>query len=202
MVPKIKICGLTREEDVESAIRLGADLLGFVLVAASPRRVEKPRLAELVRLVRGRVPVVGVVAGMSAAEINGMLEEIPLTLIQLHGDEPPGFEAAIRRPCLRARPMTDPADLAALAKYGRDTFLLDGRRDGGTRRFCDWSLAREAAAHYRIWLAGGISAANAVGAIREVNPWGVDVSSSLETVPGVKSEKKMIEFFQTIRGER
>ncbi len=193
---EIKICGLTRRRDVELAVELGAAAVGFVLVPASPRFVPPERLAELVCHLPPGVKRVGVFADAPAAEIRRLVPEL-LDVAQLHGAEPAAFAAGLGVPVWKAFHLCRSADLVLPEGYPAERLLLDAA-SGGSGRTCDWSLAAAAAKRWRVMLAGGLCRENIRRAIETVHPFGVDLSSALEESPGMKSERKMREFFKEI----
>ena len=191
---EVKICGLTRRCDVELAAELGAGYVGFVLVPASPRCVPVERLRELTGGLPAGVKRVGVCADadremiLRAAEGN-------FDIIQLHGNETREFAASLPYPVWKAVRAVAGTELEPLSQWKVERFLFDAA-SGGSGRCCDWNLAAQAARRWRIMLAGGLSPENIREAIQMVHPAGVDLSSSLETAPGMKSEDKMRELFK------
>ena len=199
---RVKICGITREADAEFAVRAGADAIGLVFAADSPRRVTERRARELAGTVGPLVSVVGVFANQDVDEVRRLFDAIPLHLAQLHGDESPAYGEALRRPFLKALRMRPGLDAAAeIGAYaGARGWLLDSwdpARAGGTGGVVDWR--RAAGISGRIILAGGLTPENVGAAIRRVRPWAVDVSSGVEREPGVKDEMKIREFFAAVR---
>lgn len=209
----VKICGLTRAEDAALAARLGADAIGLVLGAESLRRIELARARELAaaaRAERSDVTVFGLFVNALADEVARAVETVPLDAVQLHGDESPEDVAALaaRLPdciVMKAVRVRDAADIASLTGYGCKVFLLDayapgkGPRGGRGETF-DWSLAAEAAKSHRIILAGGLTPDNVAGAIERAQPFMVDVSSGVESAPGVKDAEKLRAFIANARG--
>ncbi len=193
---EVKICGLTRRCDVELAAELGAGYVGFVLVPASPRCVPVERLRELTGGLPAGVKRVGVFADADRETILRAAEG-NFDIIQLHGEESPEFAASLPYPVWKAVRAVAGTELAPLAEWKVERFLFDAA-SGGSGRRCDWSLAAQAARRWRIMLAGGLSPENIREAIQTVHPVGVDLSSSLETAPGIKSEEKMKTLFEEI----
>ena len=186
---KVKICGLPRREDVELAVELGADYVGFVLVPASKRFVSSDRWHGLTENLPERVRSVAVVAGPSEeelAEIRNVFD-----IVQFHGSEPP--ETANGRGSWKALHLE--RDAGKLESYRVEHFVIDSAAGGSGLR-CDWELAAEAAKRYEILLAGGLTPDNVAEAIRRVKPWGVDVSGGVEAAPGIKSKEKMVRFMK------
>lgn len=204
MRPKLKICGLTRLEDARYCAAAGADYLGFIQYEASPRYVSPERVKEIVDWIHGP-EAVGVFVDAGADDVNRIADAAGFALVQLHGDEPPAYCARIERPVIKAlavRPETTPASLRermeAYAPYVR-YFLLDtakaGQR-GGTGQAFDWDKARSLTGTFDVFVAGGIDAANVGEAVRRLDPFGVDLASSVEASPGVKDFDRLADFFE------
>lgn len=207
---KIKICGLTNIDDAFAAIEAGADYLGFVFYPHSPRYVapaDCARILEAIDHLRGEIKTVGVFVDESLCFIREMIDVCGIDLVQLHGSESPrALEALSGRAYKGIRPrMIEQADHLA-AEYApinmQPALLVDTPHDllyGGTGRTGDWSIARHLAQRYPVLLAGGLKPENVAEAIRQVQPWGVDAASGVESVPGRKDHKKLIEFVQAAR---
>ena len=181
---------------MELAAELGAGYVGFVLVPASPRCVPVERLRELTGGLPAGVKRVGVFADADRETILRAAEG-NFDIIQLHGEESPEFAASLPYPVWKAVRAVAGTELEPLAEWKVERFLFDAA-SGGSGRRCDWSLAAQAARRWRIMLAGGLSPENIREAIQTVHPVGVDLSSSLETAPGIKSEEKMKTLFKEI----
>jgi phosphoribosylanthranilate isomerase len=201
---RIKFCGLTRAEDVRLAVELGVDYVGLVFASRSPRKLLLGQARMLRELVPEEIAVVALAMDNSAADIETIVENIRPDLLQFHGSEEDAFCAGFGVPFLKAIAMGGNAEDAAVATarfpsaYG---YLLDGHaqgeQGGGGQRF-DWKRVPKA------WdkpflLAGGLSADNVALAIRTARPWGVDVSSGIESSPGVKSADRMRQFVEEAR---
>lgn len=211
VTPRIKICGLTREADVDAAVAAGADALGFVFYAKSPRAVTAARAAELVRRVPPFVTVVGLFVNPAPDEVEGVLDHVPLNLLQFHGDEGEADCRRYLRPYLKAARMKAGVDLL---KYAADFpsargLLLDSFVDGygGSGQTFDWSLIPAPAERdFSIVLSGGLDAGNVAEAIRAIRPAAVDVSSGVElhvdgkAVKGIKDPQRIQEFIAAVRG--
>lgn len=195
---EVKICGLVRRCDVELAAELGADYLGFVLAPHSPRRVSLESLRELTRGLTGSgCRIVAVMADPGREEILRAAEVADR--IQLHGSEPPELMESLPEVRFwKAFHLTEQAEVARLSGYRVERFVLDAA-SGGSGVRCDWSVAADAARRWPVMLAGGISAENVADAVGQVKPAGVDLSSSLESSPGVKSKRKMMDFFKIVK---
>ena len=195
----VKICGITRREDAEIAVTHGAAAIGFVFWPASPRFVDPYRARQIAAVLPPFVSTVGVFVNQSMEYINGVASLVPLTAIQLHGDEPPAFAARLSRPVMKA---VTQVDAAAVDVWPAQVMLLvdahDPVKHGGTGARADWHAAASLARHRRVFLAGGLTAHNVADAIAEVRPFGIDVSSGVESSPGVKDERRIAALFNAI----
>ncbi len=199
---RIKICGLTREADVDEAVAAGADAVGFVLYAKSPRHVTLDRAAELAgRLPPFVVPVL-LFVNASPSEVRAAGERLPQALLQFHGDETPEDCAATGRPYLRAARMAPGVDLLDFAArfQGAAGLLLDTDTVsyGGSGKVFDWSLIPPSVP-LPVVLSGGLSPANVIDGVLRVRPWAVDVSSGVEQSKGVKNAALMRRFCKAVR---
>ncbi|SHF43070.1 phosphoribosylanthranilate isomerase [Modicisalibacter ilicicola DSM 19980] len=197
---RVKICGLTREEDVDTAVAAGADAIGFVLWPGSHRAIDAGRLAHLAARVPAFVTRVGLFVDQSPEFVRRC--ESYLDLIQYHGDEPPEACAHTLRPWIKALRMRDGVDLAAAAQaYGEARgLLLDAYKPGvpgGTGETFDWSRIPANLAKPVI-LAGGLTASNVGDAIRTVQPFAVDVSGGVEHARGVKDPELIRAFIRQV----
>jgi phosphoribosylanthranilate isomerase len=198
---RVKICGITRAEDAALAVRSGADAIGFVFWPRSPRAV-KPAQVATITTDGALVARVGVFVDASPEEVAETVKEARLSVVQLHGDEPVGDFSRVGAAVIKAVSLVDERDVErALALPADVTVLIDApdrQRKGGTGNVGDWSLARRVSRARPVILAGGLSAANVAAAIREVQPWGVDVSSGVEASPGIKEPGRLRDFFSAI----
>ncbi|HID33701.1 MAG TPA: phosphoribosylanthranilate isomerase [Anaerolineae bacterium] len=212
-IPKVKICGLTRFEDAAAAVEAGADLLGFIFYEKSPRYIDPEQaraiIAELHRVYpvdpeKPRYRTVGVFVNRSAPYIAAIMALTELDWAQLSGDEPVAVLEGLKKRAYKAiRPRTyEEADAeasfyAALSPRFGPRLLIDAYRPGeygGTGQRADWELAAKLAQLRSILLAGGLNPDNVAEAVRTVRPWGVDVSSGVETAPGVKHHEAIRAF--------
>jgi phosphoribosylanthranilate isomerase len=199
---KVKICGITNVEDYLAAAALGADFVGFIFHRPSPRSVSPL----LVKYLSGQfsLPVkkVGVFVDEDRESLRRTVEETGLDIVQLHGDESPDYCLKLGLPFWKAIRVRDRKSLDQMARYDCRTFLLDTYakdKPGGTSFPFDWKIAQEAIGDkFQIVVAGGISSEN-IEEIASLQPYGVDVSSSLEEYPGKKNVEKMTRFFSVIR---
>ena len=199
---RIKICGLTREQDVDAAVEAGADAIGFVLYAKSPRHVDVARAAELARRLPAFVTPVGLFVHAEPELIAQAIHAIPTLVLQFHGDETPAECQAPGRPYLRAARMAAGFDLLKFeARYpDAQAILLDAHVDGygGAGKVFDWSLIPRDVSHPLV-LSGGLHAENVIEGILRVRPWAVDVSSGVEIAKGVKDAVAMRRFCEQVR---
>lgn len=202
MKTRIKICGLTREADVDAAVAAGADAIGFVFYPPSPRYVTPERAAELARRVPPFVDVVGLFVNASAEEIGATCASVPLNLLQFHGDETPAFCRSFARPWLRAARVRPGLDLVEFARSYSDArgLLLDAFVEGygGGGHVFDWTLIPPGLPGHLV-LSGGLHADNVGDAIRRVRPVAVDVSSGVEAGKGIKDHDKIAAFVAAVR---
>lgn len=199
---RIKICGLTREADVDAAVAAGADAIGFVLYDKSPRHVTVSRAAELARRLPPFVMPVGLFVNATDTEIGAATAAIPQMLLQFHGDESPEACARAGRPFLRAARMAPGFDLLnfALQFAQAQAILLDADVDsyGGSGKVFDWSLV-PSAVPLPVVLSGGLHAGNVIQGIHTLRPWAVDVSSGVEHSKGIKDADALRRFCDAVR---
>jgi phosphoribosylanthranilate isomerase len=199
---RIKICGLTREADVDDAIDAGADALGFVLYPKSPRAVTLDRAAELIGRLPPFVTPVLLFVNASPSEVRRAVERLPQALLQFHGDETPEQCLAAGRPFLRAARMEPGFDLLDFGlRFERaQALLLDAPVEGygGGGKAFDWSLIPPNVP-LPVVLSGGLSPANVTDGVLQVRPWAVDVSSGVEQAKGVKNAALMRRFCKAVR---
>ena len=202
MKTRIKICGLTREEDVDAAVAAGADAIGFVFYPPSPRYVTPERAAELARRIPPFVDVVGLFVNADPAKVLATCASVPLNLLQFHGDEDAAYCRQFSRPYLRAarvRPGLDLVEFAGSFPEARG-LLLDAFVEGygGGGHVFDWTLIPPALPGHLI-LSGGLHADNVAAAIERVRPDAVDVSSGVESGKGIKDHAKIAAFVAAVR---
>ncbi len=208
---QVKICGLRTPEHINAAIEAGADMLGFIFHKPSHRYIEPQQvrtiLAESQSFMQPpngekRPDLVGVFVNTDADYINEVADQIGLQFVQLHGNETPDFCQRIRRPVIQAFPLHDQTDLERIKPYRNSAWriLLDTPTPdwGGSGKTHDWQLAHVAAQSSPTILAGGLTPENVRAAIQQVHPWGVDVSSGVETNK-VKDTRKIRAFVEQVR---
>ena len=199
---RIKICGVSREVDVEAVAEAGADAVGFVFHRGSPRFLSVERAAELARRLPPFVTPVGLFVNAETAAIERALALIPSLLLQFHGDESAAQCDAFCRPYLRAARMSPGFDLLDFARRfsGAQGLLLDAHVEGfgGAGKAFDWSLV-PADMPRPVVLSGGLHAANVCAGILQLRPWAVDVSSGVESTRGVKDAAAIRRFCDAVR---
>ena len=204
----VKICGVTRVEDAQAAARAGADFLGINFWPTSKRHVGAEAAAQLARAgrIRGAM-IVGVFVDATLTTIVEAARVASLDVIQLHGDEPPGFcaevRAATRLRVWKAVPVAAAEDVAGLERWPVHAVLLDAATParGGSGQTIDWTLAARAAqaGERPIVLAGGLDPGNVAAAVGAVKPWAVDVASGVESAPGIKDPARIAAFVRAVR---
>jgi phosphoribosylanthranilate isomerase len=203
MRTRVKICGLTRGPDVAAAAELGADAIGLVFYARSPRAVGVEEARALLACSPPFVTSVGLFVNADPDYVRAVLERVPIDLLQFHGDEPPGYCGAFGRPWIKAVRVRHGVDLLGQrrryhAALGLLLDAFDPSAVGGTGRRFDWGLVPPALAP-RIVLAGGLDATNVAEAIRRVRPYGVDVSGGVESEKGRKDRVKIAAFMKGVK---
>src|SRR6266704_169467 len=199
---RIKICGITRDADLRAAVDLGADALGFVFYPPSPRCLDFGRAADLARQVPPFVTRVGLFVNADAATVRNTLAAVPLDVLQFHGDEDAAYCAQFDRPYVKAARVRPGLDLLEYARSfpAARALLLDAYVDGygGGGQSFDWSLVPLPLPLPMI-LSGGLTPANVAAAGRALRPAAVDVSSGVETEPGIKDAGKIADFIAGVR---
>lgn len=203
----VKICGLTRLEDAMWAWECGADLLGFIFVPASRRRVAPKTAAAIISHLKDSgclAGCVGVVANEEIETVRQIARQCRLDLVQLHGGEPPEYTQALGVPAIVARRIKDAIPWEELGAYHAWAYLLDTYHEGllgGTGQSWSWSALADAPAEFpRVLVAGGLTPQNVHLLVEQAHPWGVDVSSGVETQPGVKDRDKVLRFVTRAKG--
>ena len=203
---KVKICGITRTTDALAAADAGADALGFMFYVSSPRCVNHERAAQIIRELPPFVARVGVFVNPTEAEVREAIARCGLDTLQFHGEETPEFCRKFGLKVIKAFRIRDAASLQATGAYSGEAWLLDSYvagQLGGTGSRFNWDLAVEAVRSRRpVILAGGLTPENAAEAVRQVRPYGLDVSSGVESAPGLKDAAKVHAFIAAAKGER
>lgn len=199
---RVKICGITREEDLLAALAVGADALGFVFYPPSPRYLTPERAAALMRRVPPFVARVGLFVNPDPAVLAATLAAVPLDLIQFQGDETPEFCEQFGRPYVKVARMRPGIDLVEFARAYPSArgLLLDSYVEsyGGAGQTFDWSLVPKGLS-VPVVVAGGLTASNVGSVIRQLRPWGVDVSSGVEAAKGIKDAEKINAFMAAVK---
>lgn len=198
MSVQVKICGLTNAAEAQAAAAAGADLIGFMFYERSPRHVSLDRAAEIAGQLAPSVVRVGVFVNPSRELVAEAIARCGLNLLQFHGEESPEFCTQFGLMTMKAFRVRDRESLKALPAYSTDAWLLDAFTPGqlgGTGERFNWDLAAEAGRLGRpIFLAGGLTPENVAEAVRRARPFGVDVSSGVESAPGRKDPAKVRAF--------
>ncbi len=205
-MPRIKICGLRDAETAVAAAQLGADAIGLVFYAPSSRAVDASQSQQIVQALPPFVTTVGLFVNADPDYVAGVLAQVPLDLLQFHGDESPDYCRQFNRPYLKAVRVKPGLDLLEYAaRYGDargilvDAFVPDA--PGGTGETFDWSLL-PAQLPLPLILSGGLHAGNVADAIRQVRPWAVDVSSGVERSKGIKDVAKIAAFIEQVNSAK
>jgi phosphoribosylanthranilate isomerase len=200
---RIKICGITRAEDALVVARSGADAIGFVFYNKSPRYVTPQQVAKLVRTVPPFITLVGLFVNPSDEYVRDVLAQVPLDVLQFHGEETPEFCGQFGKHYLKAIRVKAGVDLVeCAARYaGAQGLLLDAYVEGtqgGTGESFDWALIPHNLP-LPVILSGGLHAGNVAAAIRRVRPYAVDVSSGVEAAKGIKDAAKVAAFIKEVK---
>jgi phosphoribosylanthranilate isomerase len=199
---RIKICGITRKEDLDAAVNAGADAIGFVFYPPSPRFLTTSQAAMLARRVPPFVTRVGLFVNAEPAAVQEFLRKVPIDLLQFHGDEDAHYCEQFDRPYIKAARMKPGLDLLEFARAypGAQGLLLDAWVEayGGVGQSFDWSLIPESLPLPMV-LSGGLHAGNVVDAVVKTRPWAVDVSSGVELSKGIKDAEKIAAFIAAVR---
>lgn len=205
MLTKVKICGITRLPDALAAVEAGADALGFMFYEGSKRNIAPTAAAQIIRALPPFIAKVGVFVNASAEAVRAVVAECGIDTLQFHGEETPEFcRQFAPLKVVKAFRIQNAASLQPLPDYGVDAWLLDsyvaGQRGGTGERF-NWDLACAAKELGRpVILAGGLTPENVADAVHQVWPFGVDVSSGVESAPGQKDAELVRSFIKNVRG--
>jgi phosphoribosylanthranilate isomerase len=203
-VTRIKVCGITRLQDAELALEVGAWAVGLIFWPGSSRRCPLDEAAVVGAALKRRAEVAGVFVNAPLEDVAGTVEAVGATLVQLHGDEGPAYCAEVARRTgarvIKAARVGSGADIRALRPFHTDFHLLDARQEGrwgGTGQTWDWSLV-EAHRGPPVLLSGGLTPENVGDAVRATRPWGVDVASGVEARPGIKDAERVRAFASAV----
>lgn len=200
---KIKICGIKTVRDALAAKDAGADMLGFNFYPKSPRYIDVGKCRDIMSVMRkyGHIMYVGVFVNALVEEVRATMNTCGLNLAQLHGDETPEMLKSLMGRAFKAF-RGIPSDLTGYERNEAPALLVDASVKGsygGTGVTVDWQGAAQLATRHPILLAGGLTPENVGEAVRQVKPWGVDVASGVEAIPGVKDLLKMEAFVQAVK---
>ncbi len=200
MSTRVKICGITNLADAQVAVEAGADALGFIFYDQSPRFIPTKTAAEISRTLPPFTLRVGVFVNPAAELVLRAIGECGLNLLQFHGDEPPEFCTQFGLMSMKAFRIRDAGSLKELPRYQTDAWLLDAYASdtlGGTGEKFNWNLAIEVQQFGKpVFLAGGLTPENVAEAVQQVKPFGVDVSSGVESSPGKKNHAQVRAFIK------
>ena len=201
---KIKICGITNKIDAINASALGIDMMGFVFYKKSKRYIEPDVAADIIGELPSRIGKVGVFVDEDPAVMGEIAEETGLDVLQLHGSESPEVAGILKEDykVIKAFRLTGRADLATVNDFDADYYLLDTYKAdtiGGTGEVFDWKILKDFEFLRPVILSGGLNPDNVGRAIKEVVPYGVDVSTGVESSPGKKDKKLMRQFIEEVR---
>lgn len=203
MSTRVKICGIMNLADAQAAVAAGADALGFVFYEKSPRHMTIPAVAKISKQLPATVLRVGVFVNAAEKLVSLTIRECSLGLLQFHGDETPEFCMRFGLMSMKAFRLRDAKSLRELPKFPTEAWLLDAysaENLGGTGEKFNWDLAVEAQKFGKpFFLAGGLTPENVAAAVRKVQPFGVDVSSGVESSPGKKDHAKVRAFIANVR---
>jgi len=199
---RIKMCGMTRVEDIQTACQLGADAVGLVFYPPSPRAVTLHNAEALAKSVTLMVDKVALFVNPEASFVNQVVEATGADILQFHGDETPDFCRQFNKRYIKALRVKDAQEIEPLIEQHKaaDAILLDAfvkGVPGGTGERFDWSLVPPSV-RPRLMLAGGLSSENVESAVKQVRPYAVDVSGGIEQSPGYKSHEKMAAFVKAV----
>ena len=203
MRTRVKICGFTRDEDARAAALLGVDAIGLVFYPVSPRNVDIKQAQAIVEVLPPFVTVVGLFVDENPERVREVLSQVRIDLLQFHGEESPDYCEAFGRAYIKAIRMKPGVDLLKLASDYRSAsgLLLDSDdpgSKGGTGTSFDWAMI-PAGCPLPVILAGGLKPENVGAALRQVKPYGLDVSSGVEAAKGIKDENKMAAFLKEVQ---
>lgn len=203
MRTRVKICGLTRSQDVRAAVDAGVDAVGFVFYSKSPRNVSLQQVRQLAAELPAFVTPVALFVNAPAQQVLDVVAAVPHVLLQFHGDEDAAYCRSFARPYMKALRVKPGMDIvAAAAGYaGACGLLLDAYVEGtpgGTGERFDWGLI-PASLPVPLILSGGLDAGNVADGIRSVQPWAVDVSSGVEAAKGIKDADRIAAFMQEVK---
>ena len=198
---KIKICGITRPDDAQLASEYGARMIGMIFYDKSPRFISNSAAKKIVRILPEEVLPVGVFVNPEVEEISSIIDNTGIRALQIHGKFNSDEVNNLNLPLIQAYSISDKNDFDSIRQNGSDYFLLDNKElnsYGGTGKTFDWELIPTDLRKDRMILAGGITAENAAEAVSKINPAFLDVSSGVESSPGIKDKMKLEQLFKAV----
>ncbi len=198
---KIKICGITLPDDAQLASEYGARMIGMIFYDKSPRFISDSAAEKIVQILPEEVLPVGVFVNPEVEEISSIIDNTGIKALQIHGKFNSDEVNSLNLPLIQAYSISDKNDFDSIRQNGSDYFLLDNKElnsYGGTGKTFDWELIPTDLRKDRMILAGGITAENAAEAISKINPAFLDVSSGVESSPGIKDKMKLEQLFKAV----
>ena len=198
---KIKICGITRPDDAQLASEYGARMIGMIFYDKSPRFISNSAAEKIVQILPEEVLPVGVFVNPEVEEISSIIDNTGIKAVQIHGKFNSDEVNSLNLPLIQAYSISDKNDFDSIRQNGSDYFLLDNKElnsYGGTGKTFDWELIPTDLRKDRMILAGGITAENAAEAVSKINPAFLDVSSGVESSPGIKDKMKLEQLFKAV----
>lgn len=198
---KIKICGITRPDDAQLASEYGARMIGMIFYDKSPRFISDSAAEKIVQILPEEVLPVGVFVNPEVEKISSIIDNTGIKALQIHGKFNSDEVNSLNLPLIQAYSISDKNDFDSIRQNGSDYFLLDNKElnsYGGTGKTFDWELIPTDLRKDRMILAGGITAENAAEAVSKINPAFLDVSSGVESSPGIKDKMKLEQLFKAV----
>ena len=198
---KIKICGITRKKDAILCAKYGADAVGFIFYKKSKRYIQADAVKIIIKSLPAFIMKIGVFVNEEIGEVNRIAEFVGLNAVQLHGDESPEYASQMTHPVIKSFGIDESFNFSRVNDYRNCDILLDVKDDmlfGGTGRIFDWNLIPSDIRN-KVIIAGGVSSNNIMDIYSTIHPGAVDLSSSVETSPGIKDKNKIIEVLNIIR---
>ena len=198
---KIKICGITRKKDAMLCAKYGADAVGFIFYKKSKRYIQADAVKIIIKSLPALTMKIGVFVNEKIGEVNRIAEFVGLNAVQLHGDESPEYASQMTHPVIKSFGIDESFNFSKVNDYKNCDILLDVKDDilfGGTGRTFDWDLIPSDIMN-KVIIAGGVSSNNIQDIYSTIHPGAVDLSSSVETSPGIKDKNKIIEVLNIIR---
>lgn len=198
---KIKICGITQPDDAQLATEYGARMIGMIFYDKSPRFISDSAAEKIVQILPEEVLPVGVFVNPEVEKISSIIDNTGIKALQIHGKFNSDEVNSLNLPLIQAYSISDKNDFDSIRQNGSDYFLLDNKElnsYGGTGKTFDWELIPTDLRKDRMILAGGITAENAAEAVSKINPAFLDVSSGVESSPGIKDKMKLEQLFKAV----